>query len=353
MELQHRSQILLSLQASSCGMYVQLHPFFSSVVAIVSSSNFGISGDGYLDIYDFSERLPRAPITLSTAISPSLTYTFSCAVFALGWSESTPRLVAVGLGDGRIALAFIRNTVEICASLSTHPHECSGLDWNIFHPHQLLSCAWDGSVCFWDVANQRVISHTAQLHEGKIHAVRWSPVRHNVAATCGSDGNIKVVDIREMCNGNKLVKSVSQVATAQGVEVLTCDWNKYNPFLLAAGTSEGRVFLWDIRKCTDGNFRSPTILLESVLAHQLPVRSVRWSPFYSSVLATGSYDTEVKVWRTTCPWTAQILTHHSEFVMAVDWSLTMPYTLATTGWDCKGHIVDTQNNPPEHALTSA
>ena len=87
---------------------------------------------------------------------------------------------------------------------------------------------------------------------------------------------------------------------ASGGEVLTLDWNKYRPWLLASAGVDKAIKVWDCRMAKLGPdaAQAPAVggVCEAHLAgHEYAVRKVQWSPHRPDVLASSSYDMTCRV----------------------------------------------------------
>lgn len=130
-------------------------------------------------------------------------------------------------------------------------------------------------------------------------------------------------------------------------EVLTHDWNKYRPTVLATAGVDNAVRTFDIRAPQQG----PVAMM---LGHNYAVRKLAWSPHLSSVLLTAGYDMTCRVWTDRSD-AAQVgdvdlmrsgpagpvlgqelgmMNKHTEFVTGVDWCLFgNEGWCASVGWD--------------------
>jgi len=123
-------------------------------------------------------------------------------------------------------------------------------------------------------------------------------------------------------------------------EVLTQDWNKYRPSVLATAGVDREIRIWDLKM--------PGQVQTQLLGHEYAVRRVAWSPHWQDVLLSGSYDMSVRVWsdgsagggiggREAPPSAGGMLGvmhRHTEFVAGVDWCLFGGEGwAASTGWD--------------------
>ena len=87
---------------------------------------------------------------------------------------------------------------------------------------------------------------------------------------------------------------------AAGTEVLSLDWNKYRPFVLASAGVDKTIKVWDCRMVQLGpdGAAQPAVggACEANLAgHEYAVRKVQWSPHRADVLASASYDMTCRV----------------------------------------------------------
>lgn len=153
-----------------------------------------------------------------------------------------------------------------------------------------------------------------------------SPRALDVFASAGGDALVKTWDTRSP-------QSTASFQAHQG-EVLSLDWNKYEPQTIVSGGTDKMVKVWDLRALA-----KPV----SVLAgHEFAVRRVKTSPHSPFILASASYDMTVRFWDSRTG--AQVFVHnmHTEFSVGVDFSLFQPGRIATCGWDA---IVDVMDVP--------
>lgn len=109
--------------------------------------------------------------------------------------------------------------------------------------------------------------------------------------------------------------------------MLTCDWNKYDENVLATGSVDTLIKVWDVR--------NPMSPLETLHGHQYAVRRLRFSPHSESVLASCSYDMSVAVWNLDSDQNPLMRRYadHSEFVVGLDFNLFDEDKLLSCGWD--------------------
>lgn len=62
-------------------------------------------------------------------------------------------------------------------------------------------------------------------------------------------------------------------------EVLTCDWNKYNPNIIATGSVDRTLRIWDLRSQR---------MLHCLKGHEFAVRRIKMSPHRETVVASAA-----------------------------------------------------------------
>lgn len=146
---------------------------------------------------------------------------------------------------------------------------------------------------------------TLQAHQSCVYQALFSPHQPDILATCSSDGTLKIFDLRAPAyvnsgsNANTFTNPLSAAALtvpASGTELLTLDWNKYRPFVLASAGVDKVVKVWDCRMVKVGEQGGVGGICETQLpGHEYAVRKVQWSPHRAEVLATASYDMTCRV----------------------------------------------------------
>jgi len=123
--------------------------------------------------------------------------------------------------------------------------------------------------------------------------------------SAGMDNTIRVWDLNKMQEENVL----------QGVKANFCVDYSSKRKLLATGSSDRHIRLWDARTTTG------KVAAAALTSHSLWVSSVKWSPNKEYQLLSGSYDTVVKLWDIRSGKTPLFdLQKHNEKVLALDWS---------------------------------
>ena len=201
----------------------------------------------------------------------------------------------------------------------------------------------------------------------------FSPHEPDLIATCSTDGTLKLFDLRTPAyapsgpNTNTFTRPLSAAVLtvpASGMEVLSIDWNKYRPFILASAGVDKVIKVWDCRmvKTSPNAEGAPSVggaCDVQFHGHEYAVRKVQWSPHRPDILASASYDMTCRVYVpslslsgdklmissrwTTDPAAGQtqllyIHDPHTEFVVGCAWSLYDEGILASCGWDSKLNV---------------
>jgi peroxin-7 len=147
---------------------------------------------------------------------------------------------------------------------------------------------------------------TVQAHHSCVYQALFSPHQPDILASCSTDGTLKLFDLRTPSylttgpNTNTFVNPLSAAALtipASGTEILSIDWNKYRPMVLASAGVDKLVKVWDCRMVKLGETAQVGGICETQLpGHEYAVRKVQWSPHHADVLATASYDMTCRVY---------------------------------------------------------
>ncbi|KAF7975452.1 hypothetical protein HWV62_7764 [Athelia sp. TMB] len=320
-------------------------PFHTSRLALASSANFGLVGNG---------RLHLVSVTPGPTGHPGLHlekhYDTQDGVYDVAWSEIHENQLVTGSGDGSIKLWDIMLNDLPIRAWHEHTREVFSVDWSNLKKDTFASSSWDGNVKLWTPDRPRSVS-TIHAHLSCVYQALFSPHQPEVLATCSTDGTLKIFDLRSQSyapSANSFTQPQTAAALtvpASGTEILSLDWNKYRPFVLASAGVDKMVKVWDCRMVKLGPDVGQGVggICEAQFpGHEYAVRKVQWSPHRPDVLATASYDMTCRVWTTTPPPGRPHLLHihdpHTEFVVGCGWSLYEEGVLASCGWDSKLNV---------------
>ncbi|KAF2980702.1 hypothetical protein EK904_001233 [Melospiza melodia maxima] len=159
--------------------------------------------------------------------------------------------------------------------LRGHQKEGYGLSWNSNLSGYLLSASDDHTVCLWDVS--------AGPKEGKIVDAKaiftgLSAVVEDVAWHLLHDWHTR----------SNAMSKLSHSADAHTAEVNCLSFNPYSEFILATGSADKTVALWDLRNLK--------LKLHSFESHEDEIFQVYRSPHNETILASSGTDRRLHMW---------------------------------------------------------
>lgn len=120
-----------------------------------------------------------------------------------------------------------------------------------------------------------------------MYHLAWSPHETQILATGNNDGSVKFYDLKD---GKKSSIQLYRVKSATPSPCRDLKFNPIDKTTFATASENGRLYIWDRR-----NNKKPLLSYE---AHKSKVLSISWNPFSEWLIATGSADKTVKVWDT-------------------------------------------------------
>ncbi|KAL7664583.1 Peroxin-7 [[Candida] zeylanoides] len=369
------------------GYGVTYSPFFDNKLAVATSANYGLVGNGKLFVLNIE---PNGAITNQVA------WETQDGLFDVAWSEVHENQCAVASGDGSVKLFDMKVGQFPVMNWREHRREVFSVNWNQVDKTTFVTASWDGQIKLWTptraesvltlnpgevdfTTKTSPIAQTARpppppmtpaaAKSGAafntancIYNATFSPHSPSTLVSCNGSSHLQVWDIRA-----PHPLQVDFVAHG-GFEALACDWNKYKPTVIASGGTDKSVRVWDLRMIAKldqpaghapmpaYHTRGPTPL-NQMLGHEFAVRKVVWSPHDAQELMSTSYDMSCRVWHDKSNEKARFLNMadgsckgvmraHKEFTVGCDYSLWgEPGWAASTGWDEMVYVWDSKRLP--------
>ncbi|KAK1090073.1 Coronin-like protein crn1, partial [Friedmanniomyces endolithicus] len=105
--------------------------------------------------------------------------------------------------------------------------------------------------------------------------------------------------------------------------VLDTDWNPFNDDIIASGSDDGKVFLWKVPDAftlhTDAEEPADVKPVGKLSGHSRKVGHVLFNPAAENVLASSSGDYTVKLWDLE-DGKSKLTLKHSDIVQSLSWS---------------------------------
>lgn len=177
-----------------------------------------------------------------------------------------------------------------------------------------LSSSYDQTVKIWDT-NAAQLAGTWDLNS-KVYTHAISPIADHLLVACGlAHPAVRLIDLRSNSATQSLV-APNQIASSGAV--LSLAWSPRHEHVLASGTLDGAVRIWDIRRASgllglldqedsrgiearesgDSSTNEPLRrrgVRTSAKAHAGPVNALTWSDD-GAYLVTGGHDRRIRVW---------------------------------------------------------
>ncbi|KAI9146365.1 WD40 repeat-like protein [Paraphysoderma sedebokerense] len=291
------------------GYSVEYSPFFENKLAVASSSNYGIVGNG---------RLWLLSLVPGRGIVADKVFDTQDGLFDSSWSEMNENQIVTASGDGSIKLWDVTLKDFPIQNWHEHTREVFSVDWNLVKKDCFVSGSWDQTIKLWHPERPQSIS-TLLGHSHCVYSAIWSPHHPNMIASSSGDQSIKIWDTSAPPQ-SACINSIH----AHQHEILSIDWNKYADKVLVTGSADHSVRVWDLRKSN-----SP---VSTISGHTFAVRRVKWCPWRENVLASVGYDMTARV-ASVEGRTLHVNDAHTEFVLGLDWNLYIEGQMATCSWD--------------------
>ncbi|KAL5577611.1 hypothetical protein UlMin_019310 [Ulmus minor] len=182
-----------------------------------------------------------------------------------------------------------KHPTEADLKLTGHTAEGFSLSWsNLKHGH-LLSGSYDGKICLWDVnvtpSNKTLeAKKIIKIHgEDGVQDVAWHLKTEHIFGSVGEDKYLHICDVRKPTD---IVSTLSVLAHKNDVTSLA--FNPHNEWIVATGSTDKTVKLFDIRK-----FHTPIHTLKS---HREGVLQIGWNPKEETILASSDHCRRLLIW---------------------------------------------------------
>jgi ribosome assembly protein RRB1 len=167
---------------------------------------------------------------------------------------------------------------------------CEGyaLEWSPHIPGMLASGNCNGELSLFTAADENCSSFKKytdySFHMDSLEDIQFAPNDQNGIATCGCDGVVNFIDMRE-----GKTNPVLQLQAGDDCDVNVISWNPSKPTLIATGLDNGSFKVFDIRFPEE----EPITFVDW---HEGPITSIQWQPDDQWTLAVASDDNRLSIW---------------------------------------------------------
>ncbi|XP_058087364.1 uncharacterized WD repeat-containing protein C17D11.16-like [Magnolia sinica] len=219
----------------------------------------------------------------------------------------------------------------------SHQDSVLGLAWNKEIRNVLASASADKSVKVWDVVTGKC-PLTMEHHIDKVQAVAWNRNVPEVLLSGSFDHSVVMMDMR----------APSQAGTKWEVaaDVESLEWDPHNEHSFVVSLEDGTVQGFDIRAAASNSssLSKPSFTLH---AHDKAVCTISYNPSAANLLATGSTDKMVKLWDISNNQPSCVASKDPKAgaVFSVSFSEDNPFLLAIGGSKGRLEVWDTLSDP--------
>ncbi|KAG6425089.1 hypothetical protein SASPL_115513 [Salvia splendens] len=198
--------------------------------------------------------------------------------------------------------------------LRGHSTEGYGLSWSQFKQGHLLSGSDDSQICLWDInaapKNKALDAmQIFKIHEGVVEDVAWHLRHEYLFGSVGDDQYLHIWDLR-----NPSMSKPVQSVVAHQSEVNCLAFNPFNEWVLATGSTDKTVKLFDMRKLSTALHTfdchkideeqtpedaedGPPELLFIHGGHTSKISDFSWNPCEDWVVASVAEDNILQIWQ--------------------------------------------------------
>lgn len=192
----------------------------------------------------------------SLELSQDVELKLSKGLFSMDLDPAERRYLLLGSIDASISIAdtsLIARRTSLTPTSDTeklpivattpalsHRFAVSCVQWYPEDTGIFSSSSTDGAVKIWDTNNMRVVEQFAGFQAVHAHDMAVLPDARCLAAVASLDRHVFLCDIRTGARTHAL-KGHHAAATA-------VRWSPYDPYVLASGSKDGQIYLWDIRR---------------------------------------------------------------------------------------------------------
>lgn len=215
----------------------------------------------------------------------------------------------------------------------SHTDSVLGLAWNKKYSNTLASASADKQVKIWDVVAGKC-TITMDHHSDKVQAVAWNHHAQHILLSGSFDHTVALKDVR--------TPSHSGYTWSVSADVESLAWDPHTEHSYVVSLEDGTVKSFDVRTAVS-NASAEQNATFTLHAHDKSVTSVSYNMSAPNLLATGSMDKTVKLWdlSNNQPSCVASKTPEAGAVFSISFSEDNPFLLAIGGSKGKLQLWDT------------
>jgi WD40 repeat protein len=160
------------------------------------------------------------------------------------------------------------------------------VEWNLYDNDKIAASATNGSIAVFNLNTRNSRQTKQEWDSGEIsravNRIGWHSSDKYQLLSAHQDGQVKIWDTARQKN------PCLKIMAAHGDACRQASFDPFHPNIIAAIYETGSLMIWDRR--------NPDHALHRISAHAESGLTLEWSPNKEGLLATGSRDKTVKIW---------------------------------------------------------
>ncbi|KAJ1728453.1 protein transport protein S31, partial [Coemansia sp. Benny D160-2] len=261
--------------------------------------------------------------TVAGAMDASFSNMSELEIFRVGAEDGAEESALAAVGKVEAAARFQRLAWSTCKRDKVQGVLAGGLE--------------NGDVAFWNPAaiisgdKDAALLHSSSAHTGAVGGLEFNPFQTSLMASGSANGEVFIWDVASD------YKSYSPGPRSQRLDNITdLSWNNQVQHILATASNSGAVVVWDLRTRREAiSFANPSVIGGS--GGRAGISATDWNPASPTQLVTASSDDNnpvIMLWdlrNVNAP--SQSFAGHHRGILSLSWCRKDPGLLLSSGKD--------------------
>ncbi|PNI20306.1 RBBP4 isoform 15, partial [Pan troglodytes] len=178
-----------------------------------------------------------------------------------------------------------------------HTAVVEDVSWHLLHESLFGSVADDQKLMIWDTRSNNTSkpSHSVDAHTAEVNCLSFNPYSEFILATGSADKTVALWDLRNL-------KLKLHSFESHKDEIFQVQWSPHNETILASSGTDRRLNVWDLSKIGEEQSPEdaedgPPELLFIHGGHTAKISDFSWNPNEPWVICSVSEDNIMQVWQ--------------------------------------------------------